>query len=111
MGTNDSDQTVGVRATKVQTIAGVLPFYGVPGGAVSAYDPDTNYSAANSVRDVYVLDEDSIAIPYLGASGPTVLEIPIGVTGQLTHLFIVFFMGGLVVHAPTWSNKVRIKVS
>lgn len=111
MGTNDSDQTVGVRATKVQTIQGVLPFYGVPGGAVSAYDPDTNYSAANTVRDIYAIDEDSIAIPYLGASGPTVLEIPIGVTGQLTHLFIVFFMGGLVVHAPTWGNKIRVKVS
>jgi len=109
MGMNDSDQTVGVRATKVQTIAGVLPFYGVPGGAVSSYVAAT-YSN-NTVRDVYVLDEDSIAIPYLGASGPTVLEIPIGVTGQLTHLFIVFFMGGLVVHAPTWSNKVRVKVA
>lgn len=105
------DTTVGVRATRISTIAGPLPFYGVPGGAITAYNPASTYSAASTVRDLMVLDEDSLAIPYLGASGPTVLEIPIGVTGQLTHLFIIFFMGGLVVHAPTWNNKVRIKVS
>jgi hypothetical protein len=42
------------------------------------------------VRDVYVLDESTVSMPYLGSEGPTVLDIPIGISGQLTHLFIIF---------------------
>jgi len=110
LGNGDQDVTVGVRATRFQTIAGVLPFYGVPGGAVSSYTATSTYSG-NTVRDMYVLDESALSIPYLGSPGPTVLEIPIGVTGQLTHLFIIFFMGGLAIKAPTWQNKIRVKVA
>lgn len=101
---------VGVRANSVETLNGPLTFYGVPGAAVASYTATGTYSG-NTVRDLYVLDEDAISIPYLGASGPTVLEIPIGVSGQLTHLFIIFFMGGLAIKAPTWSNKIRVKVA
>lgn len=100
--------TVGERVTRVNTIAGILPFYGIPGGAVSSY---TAAVSGNTVRDMLVLDESAISIPYLGAEGPTVLQIPIGVTGQLTELFIIFFMGGLAVEAPTWQNKIRVKVA
>lgn len=101
--------TVGERVTRVNTIAGTLPLYGIPGGAVSSYVSPA-YSS-NTVRDLYVVDESAMAIPYLGAEGPTVLQIPIGVTGQLTELFIIFFMGGLAVQAPTWQNKIRVKVA
>lgn len=108
--TDGGGVTVGVRANAVETLNGPLTFYPVPGGAVGSYVATSTYSG-NTVRDLYVLDESAMAIPYLGASGPTVLEIPIGVSGQLTHLFIVFFMGGLAVQAPTWSNKIRVKVA
>ena len=46
------------------------------------------------MSDIYLLDENSISIPYLGSDGPTVLDIPMGVSGQLTHLFIIFGMFG-----------------
>lgn len=103
--------TVGERVTRINTIAGVLPLYGIPGGAVSTYTDSSFPGGSASVRDMYVLDEEAIAVPYLGAEGPTVLQIPIGVTGQLTELFIIFFMGGLAVQAPTWQNKIRVKVA
>ena len=103
------DVTVGIRATKVNTIAGVLPMFGIPGGQIGKYTA-TTYSS-NQVRDVYILDESTITRPYLGTDGPTVLEIPIGVTGQLTHLFIIFMMSGFAVKVPSWNNKVRVKAA
>jgi hypothetical protein len=110
----DQDITVGVRATRFQTHNGILPFFGVPGAAVSSYITDDTggvFNGGETVRDIYILDESALSIPYLGSPGPTVLEIPIGVTGQLTHLFIIFFMGGLAIKAPTWQNKIRVKVA
>ena len=62
------------------------------------------------MRDLYLLNEQTITLPYLGTEGPTVLDIPIGISGQLTHLYIIFLMNGLAIKAPAWSNKVRIKV-
>jgi hypothetical protein len=50
-------------------------------------------------------------VPYLGSAGPTVLDIPIGVSGQLTHLFIIFGMWGFAVKALAFSNKIRVKVA
>ena len=108
--TDGGNVTVGVRANAVETLNGALPFFNVPGGQISSYVATGTYSG-NTVRDLYVLDESALAIPYLGSASPTVLEIPIGVSGQLTHLFIIFFMGGLAVQAPTWSNKIRVKVA
>ena len=63
------------------------------------------------MRDVYVLDEDSLSLPFLGTPGPTVLEIPIGISGQLTHLYIVFLMNGLALKVLPWHNKLRVKVA
>lgn len=108
--TDGGNVTVGVRANSVETLNGPLSFFPIPGGAIGSYTATGTYSG-NTVRDLYVLDESAMAIPYLGSPSPTVLEIPIGVSGQLTHLFIIFFMGGLAVQAPTWSNKIRVKVA
>ena len=66
--------------------------------------------AGNNVRDIYVLDENTVTLPYLGSPGPTVLEIPIGISGQLTHLYIIFLMNGLAVKVLPWNNKIRVKV-
>lgn len=104
----NNDVTVGVRATKALTVLGEVQFYGIRGNAVGSY-VSSEYSG-NTVRDLYLIDMDRISIPYLGAEGPTVLEIPIGVTGQLTHLFVIFFMGGLAIKTPTFMNKIRVKV-
>jgi hypothetical protein len=112
--TDGGNVTVGVRANSVETLNGPLSFFNIPGGAISSYITDDTagvFNGGETVRDLYVLDESAMAVPYLGSSSPTVLEIPIGVSGQLTHLFIIFFMGGLAVQAPTWSNKIRVKVA
>jgi hypothetical protein len=58
--------------------------------------------------DIYLIDERTISLPYLGSPGPTVLDIPIGISGQLTHLFIIFLMAGMALKVPIASNKVRV---
>lgn len=99
----------GVVTNAVNTLSGPLPFAIVPGDSIGGY----NYTTGGwtYARDLYLLDEQGIAMPYLGSEGPTVLDIPIGISGQLTHLFIVFVMNGLALEAPSWQQKVRCKVS
>lgn len=101
------DVAPGVQTNAVNTVFGPLPIATVPGDSISTYT-SSNYSG-NTVRDVYVLDEGTISLPYLGSEGPTVLDIPIGISGQLTHQYIMFGMWGLAVKAIPFSNKVRIK--
>jgi hypothetical protein len=96
---------VGVNTNVVNTVFGALPLFPIPGDAISAY---TAVSPAESVRDSYLLDMTSMSLPFLGSEGITTLEIPVGVSGQLTKLYILFGMWGLAVKAPTFSNKVRI---
>lgn len=106
---------VGVTASSINTAAGNLPWGVVPGDSINSYTyggaTQGGVSSGNTVRDLYILDESTITLPYLGSEGPTVLDIPVGVSGQLVHLYIVFGMWGLAVKAPTFSNKVRVKVS
>ncbi len=97
---------VGATAQAVNTYAGQVPFAVVPGDSIASY-----HIGGTLYRDLYMLDEGSITLPYLGSPGPTVLEIPIGISGQLTHLYIVFMMNGLAVKVLPWSNKIRVKVA
>lgn len=97
------DVAVGVQTNAVNTVFGPLPLAIVPGDSIG------HYTASSDKRDMYILDESSISLPYLGSEGPTVLEIPPGVAGQLTRLFIIFGMWGLAVRAIPFSNKVRVK--
>jgi len=99
----------GTEASAVMTAMGAIPFAPIPGGSIGSYT-SSQYSG-NTVRDLYIVDEASMSLPYLGSEGPTVLEIPIGVSGQLTHLFIFFGMWGLALKAPKYNDKVRVKVA
>jgi hypothetical protein len=99
---------VGVNTNTVNTIFGALPLFPVPGDSIGAY---TAASPAEEVRDSYILDMTSLSLPYLGSEGVTTLEIPVGVSGQLTKMYIFFGMWGLAAKAPTYSNKVRITTS
>ncbi len=101
---NFTEVNVGVTVNTLNTVFGATPLFVVPGDSIGSYT-----RSAITVSDIYLLDEGSISIPYLGSDGPTVLDIPMGVSGQLTHLFIIFGMWGLAVKAPTFSNKVRVK--
>lgn len=111
---NQTNIAVGVTASSINTVAGELPWAVVPGDSINAYEyggsSANGVDAGDDVRDLYILDESTITLPYLGSEGPTVLDIPVGVSGQLVHLYIVFGMWGLAVKAPTFSNKVRVKV-
>lgn len=87
--------------------SGTIPVLAVPGDEIGSYS-DGN---GNTVRDAYLLDEDVIAAPWLGSESPTVLEIPVGVSGSLTKLYIVFMMMGMEVAIPKFNAKVQYKQS
>jgi hypothetical protein len=97
------DVGVGVTTNVINTANGGLPLFTVPGDSIGEY----TYSA-DTVSDAYILDESVISLPYLGAEGPTILDIPMGVGGQLTRQFIVFGMWGFAVKALQFNRKLRI---
>jgi len=106
------DIAVGLRAAEINFLTGPVATAIVPGNSISEYNTlnaDGSFSGGELVRDAYFLDESTISMPYLGSEGPTVLDIPIGISGQLTHLFIIFLMNGFAVKALPFSNKLRIK--
>lgn len=94
---------VGVTANTVNTSNGPIPLFVVPGDSIGEYTKNSD-----TVSDVYFLDESSFSIPYLGSEGPTILDIPMGVGGQLTRQFIVFGMWGFAAKALQFSRKVRV---
>jgi len=98
------DVVPGVQTNAVNTVFGPLPLAVIPGDSIGTY----TRSAVN-YGDMYLLDESTISMPYLGTDGISVLDIPIGISGQLTHLYIMFGMWGLAVKALPFSNKVRVK--
>lgn len=104
------DIAVGVRTQAFNSPFGPLPLVPVPGPSIGTYT-GTGDVNGETIGDMYLLDEGTISIPYLGSPGPTVIEIPTGVGGQLTRMFIVFMMYGLAVKAPPFSNKVRVHQS
>lgn len=100
------DVAVGVQTQAVNTVFGPLPLISVPGASIGTYE-----RSGNTVADSYLLDENTITLPYLGSPGPQVIEIPMGVGGQLIRQFIVFGMWGLAVKVITFSNKTRVRQS
>jgi hypothetical protein len=100
------DVSPGVQTNAVNTVFGPLPLAVIPGDSIGHYT-----HSATDVADMYLLDESTISMPYLGTDGISVLEIPVGISGQLTKLYIMFGMWGLAVKALPFSNKVRVKQS
>jgi hypothetical protein len=98
------DVAPGVQTNAVNTVFGPLPLAVIPGDSIGHYT-----HSATDVADMYLLDESTISMPYLGTDGISVLEIPVGISGQLTKLYIMFGMWGLAVKALPFSNKVRVK--
>jgi hypothetical protein len=93
------------RVTGIQLAnSGLVPVVPVPGSDWAAYDRGDGVS----VRDAFILDESVVAMPYLGSDTPTVIELPLGVTGSLTKLYILVWMGGLAVRVPNFISKLRI---
>jgi hypothetical protein len=101
---NYTNVAVGVQTNAINTANGPMPLFVIPGDSIGTY----TVSGPKTVSDLYLLDESAISIPYLGSDGPTVLDIPMGLSGQLTRMFIIFGMWGLAVKAVRFHNKVRI---
>lgn len=85
--------------------SGEVPLVPVPGADWAAYAV-----GGPSLRDAFVLDESMVAVPYLGSESPTVFELPFGVTGSLTKLYLLVYMSGLAVRIPNFCAKLRIPV-
>lgn len=95
----------GLNFGSVMTAAGELPILTVPGPFIGTYA----ISGVNK-EDIYILDEDTVSVPWLGSDSITTLEIPVGVNGSLNRLYIMFFLNGLAVKAPLFNAKVRVNI-
>jgi hypothetical protein len=103
-----NDQAAGATFGQVVTAAGALPILAVAGDSIGSYTV-TSPTTAN-YRDMYIIDEDAWSMPYLGADSITTLEIPVGVNGALSKLYIMYVMFGLANKAPQFNAKVRVTV-
>lgn len=87
--------------------SGLVPVIPVPGTDWAAYT-NNDVGGGASGRDAFVLDESVVAMPYLGSETPTVIELPLGVTGALTKLYILVAFFGLAVRVPNHTAKLFI---
>jgi hypothetical protein len=106
----------GVTVPAIATGAGLVPIVGIPGDSIGTYTTDSNSLPSatpdgKEVADLYLLNSSSVVIPYLGSPGPSILEIPPGVSGQLTRLFIIYLFNGLAVYSIPFNNKVRVNLA
>jgi hypothetical protein len=100
-----SGNVMGLTLGSVVTAAGELPLLSVPGDSIGNY----TVSSVDS-RDMYVIDESVWSMPYLGSDSITTLEIPVGVNGSLSRLYIMYCMYGLANKAPQFNGKIRVAV-
>lgn len=102
----------GIRVPAVATSAGDLPLVPIPGDSIGSYDAagSGHGVAGKESADIYVVDESTLSLPYLGSDGIVTLDIPIGVGGQLVHYFIMFCMFGLQLKTDLFSAKVRAQI-
>lgn len=99
--------TPGRSVRMVSTDAGDLPVLVVPGApGIGSWE-----SGGHTYQDIFVLQTETLEMPYLGAPEPTVLRIPLGVDGSVRELAIPFAMYGLACKAPQYLGRVSLKVS
>lgn len=96
-------------STGLAMLAGILarpqmvPAQGTQTNGVGYY----TYSAA-ATEDIYLLDPNGIALPYLGSPNPTLLQLPLGYNDKLANVFIPFTMIGLSIYIKNFNRKIRI---
>jgi hypothetical protein len=96
----------GLHVSKVAAGESELPIMTIPGDSMGTW-----IGGGHTYRDMYVVDSSTLALAYLGGPGPTVLEIPVGVGGDLRKLFIPFLMNGLVAFAPLYLARVSEQIA
>lgn len=81
----------------------MVPAQGVQTSGIGHY----TFSAA-ATEDIYLLDPNGSALPYLGSPNPTVLQLPLGYNDKLANVFIPFIMIGLAIYIKNFNRKIRI---
>lgn len=84
--------------------SGIVPVIKVPGADWTVY----TFGGDAGISDAYIIDESVVAMPFLGSDTPTVIELPLGVTGALTKLYILVGMFGVAVRVPNFIAKLRV---
>jgi hypothetical protein len=84
--------------------SGVVPVIKIPGADATVY----TVGGDAGISDAFVIDESVVSMPYLGSDTPTVIELPLGVTGALTKLYILVGMFGVAVRVPNFISKLRV---
>jgi hypothetical protein len=97
--------SVGMQVNGVNTPFGDMPLNVIPGDSIGNYT-----HSGKTTSDIYLLDMETLSVPYLGSEGVTVLDIPTGIGGQLTHQFIMFGMWGFAVKVEVFCGKVRVQL-
>jgi len=101
---NLKDLVVGTKVSSLTYSDGELMIVPFPGSTGGTY---TRTSDSATVEDIYIIDDDHVAIPWLYSENFTVLQIPSGVDGVLSSRWIIFGMFGLEIAAPSFQAKVR----
>lgn len=96
--------SVGMQVNGVNTPFGDMPLNVIPGDSIGSYT-----HGGKTVSDLYLMDMETVSVPYLGSEGVTVLDIPTGIGGQLTHQFVMFGMWGFAIKVETFNGKVRVQ--
>lgn len=65
--------------------------------------------SATATEDVYLLDPNGVALPYLGSPSPTVLQLPLGYDNRLANVYIPFCMFGFAIFVKNFNRKIRIQ--
>jgi hypothetical protein len=100
--------TPGLSVRAISTDAGEIPVVVVPGNFIGQWTP----AGLSSVyQDIFILQTDTLQIPYLGAPEPTVLRIPIGTDGSIRELCIPFGLWGLAALAPQFLGRLSLQIS
>jgi hypothetical protein len=101
----------GFSVQAISTDVGELPVVVVPGGTAAGGIGTWVDSNPFTYFDIFILQTNTMEIPYLGAPEATVIRIPIGTDGQLRELAIIYCLLGLAAKAPQYLARVSCRVA
>lgn len=104
---DETEFVPGVKVPAISTAGGLMPLMVVPGDAIGTYSSTVFTGGTKTVADIYLMNLDQLVVPYLGSPMPQIIEIPPGVSGQLTRLYLIWFMGGLAPLSLLHGVKLR----
>lgn len=94
----------GVVVNQIPWANGMLKVVAVPGFAFGTY---TSPLSSQPVEDVFLLQSDTVELPWLFADGLTVIELPAAVDYTLSQRYILFQIASLAVKGQPFAGKVR----